>query len=154
MLEHGRFVRPARWAIGGGPEHLESVSQAESAVAAWLARMPDRLEHHEERERIRRRFGVLYQGGALWSSMTVLENVELPLGQYTDLSSTEIHEVANLKLALVGLPGAGDLYPDQLSGGMQKRAVANLNFDMEGLKLSASNCHLRVCESGLRRALP
>ena len=77
----------------------------------------------EVRERITRRFGVLYQSGALWSSMTVSENVELPLGEFTDLSSAEIREVAALKLGLVGLAGAGDLYPEQLSGGMQKRAA-------------------------------
>lgn len=69
-----------------------------------------------------RRFGVLYQSGALWSSMTLAENVGLPLGEYTDLSPNQIREVASLKLALVGLSGFEDYYPSQISGGMKKRA--------------------------------
>lgn len=69
-----------------------------------------------------RRFGVLYQRGALWSSMTLAENVGLPLGEFTDLTPREIYEVACLKLALVGLKGFEDYYPSQISGGMQKRA--------------------------------
>jgi phospholipid/cholesterol/gamma-HCH transport system ATP-binding protein len=76
----------------------------------------------EERERMLRRMGVLYQQGALWSSMTLAENVALPLGEYTDLSPDEIREVANLKLALVGLKGFEDFFPSQISGGMRKRA--------------------------------
>jgi phospholipid/cholesterol/gamma-HCH transport system ATP-binding protein len=76
----------------------------------------------EERETKLRRFGVLYQGGALWSSMTLAENVGLPLGEFTDLKPEEIREVAALKLALVGLRGFEDYYPSQISGGMQKRA--------------------------------
>ena len=76
----------------------------------------------EERARMLRRFGVLYQSGALFSSMTLLENVALPLGEYTDLSAADIREVAALKLALVGLRGFEDYYPSQISGGMQKRA--------------------------------
>jgi phospholipid/cholesterol/gamma-HCH transport system ATP-binding protein len=76
-----------------------------------------------ERQRILRRFGVLYQGGALWSSMTLAENVGLPLAQFTDLNPEEIREVAALKLALVGLKGFEDHYPAEISGGMQKRAA-------------------------------
>jgi phospholipid/cholesterol/gamma-HCH transport system ATP-binding protein len=76
----------------------------------------------EEREARLRQFGVLYQGGALWSSMTLAENVGLPLGEFTDLKPKEIREVAALKLALVGLRGFEDYYPSQISGGMQKRA--------------------------------
>jgi|SRR5208282_139514 len=75
-----------------------------------------------EREAMLRHFGVLYQGGALWSSMTLAENVGLPLGEFTDLSPAEIREVASLKLALVGLKGFEGYYPSQISGGMQKRA--------------------------------
>lgn len=75
-----------------------------------------------ERARLMRRFGVLFQSGALWSSMTLAENVGLPLGEYTDLSPREIREVASLKLALVGLAGFEDFYPAEISGGMQKRA--------------------------------
>jgi phospholipid/cholesterol/gamma-HCH transport system ATP-binding protein len=75
-----------------------------------------------EREQMLRGFGVLYQSGALWSSMTLAENVGLPLGEYTELSPEEIREVASLKLALVGLKGFEDFYPSEISGGMQKRA--------------------------------
>src|SRR5205814_9906578 len=76
----------------------------------------------EAREGMLRRFGVLYQSGALFSSLTLAENVGLPLGEYTHLSPAEIREVAALKLALVGLRGFEDYYPSQISGGMQKRA--------------------------------
>ncbi len=76
----------------------------------------------EERERLKRGFGVAYQGGALWSSMTLAENVALPLREYTSLSKDEIREVCSLKLALVGLAGFEDFYPSEISGGMLKRA--------------------------------
>ena len=76
----------------------------------------------EEQERLMRRFGILYQSGALWSSMTLAENVALPLGEFTDLSPAEIDSVASLKLALVGLAGFEDFYPSEISGGMRKRA--------------------------------
>ena len=75
-----------------------------------------------ERGQLMRRFGVLYQGGALWSSMTLAENVGLPLGEFTDLTGAQIQEMAALKLALVGLAGFEDFYPAEISGGMQKRA--------------------------------
>jgi len=76
----------------------------------------------ERRQRMVRRFGVLYQSGALWSSMTLAENIGLPLGEFTDLTPGQIREVASLKLALVGLGGFEDFYPSEISGGMQKRA--------------------------------
>jgi phospholipid/cholesterol/gamma-HCH transport system ATP-binding protein len=76
----------------------------------------------ETREIMMRGFGVLYQSSALWSSMTLAENVGLPLAQFTDLSPAEIREMACLKLALVGLRGFEDYYPNEISGGMQKRA--------------------------------
>lgn len=75
-----------------------------------------------ERERIMKRFGILYQSGALWSSMTLAENVILPLEQYTDLSPSQMREIASLKLSLVGLTGFEDFYPSEISGGMRKRA--------------------------------
>jgi len=75
-----------------------------------------------EQERMMRRFGILYQSGALWSSMTLAENVALPLGEFTDLSPAEIRHVASLKLSLVGLAGFEDFYPSEISGGMRKRA--------------------------------
>ncbi|WP_291442919.1 ATP-binding cassette domain-containing protein [Desulfovibrio sp.] len=76
----------------------------------------------ESRSRIMRNTGVLFQGGALWSSMTLAENVGLPLQQYTDLTDDEIREQASLKLALAGLAGFEDYYPSEISGGMRKRA--------------------------------
>jgi len=76
----------------------------------------------QERDLILQKCGILYQKGALWSSMTLAENVALPLGQYTDLSASEINDLVALKLALVGLAGFGDFYPSEISGGMQKRA--------------------------------
>jgi phospholipid/cholesterol/gamma-HCH transport system ATP-binding protein len=69
-----------------------------------------------------RKFGILFQSGALWSSMTLEENIALPLKQYTDLSPGEISELCSLKLALVGLAGFEDYYPNEISGGMKKRA--------------------------------
>lgn len=75
----------------------------------------------ERRERLRS-FGVLFQGGALWSSMTLAENVSLPLGEFTDLSPADIRDIAHLKLALVGLKGFEEYYPAEISGGMCKRA--------------------------------
>jgi len=75
-----------------------------------------------EREQILQGVGVLFQSGALWSAMTLAENIGLPLEEYTDLSPAEIRDVASLKLALVGLKGFEDYYPSQISGGMQKRA--------------------------------
>lgn len=75
-----------------------------------------------ERDQMTRNFGVLFQSGALWSSMTLAENVGLALKQYTDLSKKEIAELASLKLSLVGLSGFEDYYPNEISGGMKKRA--------------------------------
>ena len=76
----------------------------------------------DEREAMKRRFGTLFQSGALWSSMTLAENIGLALKQYTDLGSAEIREVVNYKLMLVGLAGFEDYYPNEISGGMKKRA--------------------------------
>jgi len=76
----------------------------------------------ETRERMLQRFGVLYQSGALWSSMTLAENVALPLGEYTDLAPGEIRDLVSYKLALVGLAGFEEFYPSEISGGMRKRA--------------------------------
>jgi phospholipid/cholesterol/gamma-HCH transport system ATP-binding protein len=71
---------------------------------------------------MKRRFGVLFQNGALWSSMTLAENIGLPLRQYTRLEERAIREVCAYKLALVGLAGFEDYYPNEISGGMRKRA--------------------------------
>jgi phospholipid/cholesterol/gamma-HCH transport system ATP-binding protein len=67
-------------------------------------------------------FGMLFQGGALWTSLSLRENVALPLEEYTTLSRREINEIATLKLAQVGLAGFEDYFPAEISGGMKKRA--------------------------------
>ncbi len=75
-----------------------------------------------ERQKLLQRFGVMYQGGALWTSMTLLENVMLPLEEFSELNPRERREVARYKLALVGLGNAENKYPAEISGGMIKRA--------------------------------
>ena len=76
----------------------------------------------EDRARIVRKTGILYQAGALWSSMTLAENVALPLLHYTDLPPAVIRDLVAFKLSLVGLAGFEEFYPAELSGGMRKRA--------------------------------
>jgi phospholipid/cholesterol/gamma-HCH transport system ATP-binding protein len=76
----------------------------------------------EEREALKERFGVLYQSGALWSSMTLAENVSLPLVEKRSLSPEDAGAIARLKLALVGLAGFEEHHPSEISGGMRKRA--------------------------------
>ena len=73
-------------------------------------------------EEIRKKSGILYQSGALFSSMTLAENIALPLQKYSNYSAAEIKELASLKLSLVGLAGFDDFYPSEISGGMKKRA--------------------------------
>ena len=75
------------------------------------------------KDELLRQVGITYQAGALWSAMTLAENVALPLEEFTDLGRADIWEIASLKLALVGLKGFEDYYPSQISGGMQKRAA-------------------------------
>ncbi len=83
----------------------------------------DRLDAAETLA-LTRRFGVLFQYSALFSGMTVLENVAVPLKEHTKLTDPLVQEIAAVKLALTGLaPGAAALYPNQLSGGMRKRAA-------------------------------
>lgn len=78
----------------------------------------------EERMHIQEKFGVLFQQGALFTSLTVAENVELPLIEHAGLTREEAAEIAKLKIGLVGLPpSAGAKYPADLSGGMIKRAA-------------------------------
>jgi phospholipid/cholesterol/gamma-HCH transport system ATP-binding protein len=73
---------------------------------------------------IERRWGVLFQRGALWSNLSVRENVAAPMYEHTDMAKDEIDQLADLKIALAGLPpGAGALKPSELSGGMTKRAA-------------------------------
>src|SRR5947207_7095843 len=74
-----------------------------------------------ELESVRLRFGMLFQSGALLASLTVGENVSLPLFQHTDKSADEIEQIVKKKLEVVGLTGFEDLKPDEISGGMKKR---------------------------------
>jgi len=76
----------------------------------------------EDRQRLKHRLGVLFQSGALWSSLTLADNVALPIAEYTSLTQARIDEIVSFKLALVGLAGFEDFYPSELSGGMKKRA--------------------------------
>jgi len=76
----------------------------------------------EEQEKIMRTFGILYQSGALWSSLTLAENISLPLKEFSKFSASQVRELVSLKLSLVGLAGFEDFYPSEISGGMQKRA--------------------------------
>jgi phospholipid/cholesterol/gamma-HCH transport system ATP-binding protein len=77
----------------------------------------------EQRDRLRLGIGLSFQGGALLGSLSVLENVMLPLRENTSLPASVIHSVARMKLDMVGLGGAVDLLPASLSGGMKKRAA-------------------------------
>lgn len=76
----------------------------------------------DEQERLKRRLGIMFQGGALWSSLTLAENMALPLREYTSLAPRIIDKIVSFKLSLVGLAGFEEFYPAELSGGMKKRA--------------------------------
>lgn len=76
----------------------------------------------EQKQDMLREFGVLYQGGALWSSMSLSENIMLPLKEFSNIGDAEAEDLVNLKLSLVGLGGFGGFYPSEISGGMAKRA--------------------------------
>jgi len=76
----------------------------------------------EQRQALLRKFGVMFQSGALFSSLTLAENVALPLNEFTTLSKREVAAIVSYKLALVGLAGFESYYPSEISGGMQKRA--------------------------------
>mgnify|MGYP006426733077 CR=1 FL=1 len=80
------------------------------------------MDEDTQAERLRQ-MGVLYQRGALWSTMTLGENIALPLREYTDLSDGDIERIVSLKLALVGLRGFASFYPHEISGGMRKRGA-------------------------------
>jgi phospholipid/cholesterol/gamma-HCH transport system ATP-binding protein len=77
-----------------------------------------------ELQDVKRRYGVTFQQGALFTALTVAQNVELPIAEYHELSEETLRELAELRIRMVGLPGdAADKYPAQLSGGMIKRAA-------------------------------
>ena len=83
-----------------------------------VSRLPER-----ELYRVRERIGMLFQGGALLDSMTIYDNVALPVREHTDKAEAEIAAEVNRRLSDVGLPDVGDLYPRHLSGGMARRAA-------------------------------
>ncbi len=98
---------------------LKSPAQGDviyDGIAFWA-------QSDEKRELMKQNFGTSFQAGALWSSMTLAENIALPLSQYTELTEAEMRDVASYKLMLVGLAGFEDYYPNEISGGMKKRAA-------------------------------
>jgi phospholipid/cholesterol/gamma-HCH transport system ATP-binding protein len=102
-------------------KYLIGLKEVEKGEIIYHGRSFSKASEKEMQE-MQRTFGVLYQGGALWSSLTLAENVALPLDQYTSLSPKEIMEIVSIKLALVGLKGFEEFYPSEISGGMRKRA--------------------------------
>jgi len=101
--------------------HMIGLKQPRSGDV-FYADEPFWASDEASRDALKRRFGVLYQSAALFSSMTLAENVSLPLIEHANLPAPEAHEVARLKLALVGLAGFEEYYPAEVSGGMRKRA--------------------------------
>ena len=96
----------------------------EPASGKILINMEDiAIAEGQDRINILKKIGVAYQSGALFGSMTVLENVRLPLEEYTDLPPEAMDLVSLMKLKLVGLLGSENKMPSELSGGMQKRAA-------------------------------
>ena len=102
--------------------HLMGLEQATSGVISLLGHDITKLKSRDMQS-LRRKIGVAFQGGALFSSMSVEENVKLPLRELTDLDDNTMDIMARLKLELVNLAGFGGLMPSELSGGMLKRAA-------------------------------
>ena len=131
ILEHVSFAVPAGQIlfIGGGSgcgkstllKHVIGLHEPSAGSVHFFGRDFTAAQPDARRE-MQTGFGVLYQSGALWSSMTLSENIELPLELYTSFGARERRALARLKLAQVGLTGAEGKYPSELSGGMKKRA--------------------------------
>ena len=123
IAQGARFVIMGESGCGKSTLLKHMIGLAEPARGRVLVGGEDLWAIESDRRReLSRNFGVLYQSGALWTSMTVADNVALPLEQYTDFEPERIDELVRLKLALVGLSEAGERLPSELSGGMRKRA--------------------------------
>ncbi len=101
--------------------HLVGLNMPTAGTVQFFGECFNAATGDRQRELLKR-IGVLYQGGALWSSLNLLENVMLPLEEYTPLKAAERAELACMKLAQVGLSGYDSYYPSEISGGMKKRA--------------------------------
>lgn len=101
--------------------HLVGLNAPTAGTVRFFGECFNAAASWRQREMLKR-IGVLYQGGALWSSLSLLENVMLPLEEYTPLNAAERAELACMKLAQVGLSGYDGYYPSEISGGMKKRA--------------------------------
>ncbi len=102
--------------------HLVGLNQPTAGSVRFFGRPFSDADLETRRAQLKN-FGMLFQGGALWSSLSLRENVALPLEEHTGLSQRDRDEVATLKLAQVGLAGFEDYYPSEISGGMRKRAA-------------------------------
>ncbi|HIE43294.1 MAG TPA: ABC transporter ATP-binding protein [Candidatus Omnitrophica bacterium] len=102
---------------------LIGVHQPDSGSIKFFGSEIVGMEDEEKMNEIRKRFGILFQNGALYSSLTVGENVALPIREHTDLADSVIDIMVKVKLELVGLRDFNDLKPSELSGGMQKRVA-------------------------------
>lgn len=103
-------------------KHLIGLKQSAKGAIFFEGEEFD-IDDEARRNSVLRRMGVLYQKGALWSGLTLAENVALPLEEFTDMSKAAIADVVSLKLSLVGLRGFEEFYPSAISGGMRKRAA-------------------------------
>ncbi len=132
IMEHLDFrVEPGEVFLIIGPsgcgkstllKHLMGLLPPEEGTVRLLGQNLWAFSDEERGAFLGRNCGVLFQGGALWSSMTLEENLSLPLQAYTTLPADEIREICRCKLELVGLAGFQNYYPSELSGGMKKRA--------------------------------
>ena len=87
---------------------------------------------NEQAQKLRREWGVLFQSGALFSSLSIKDNIALPLAEYTDLSKKMINEIVEYKINIVGLKSEdAHLYPSQISGGMKKKASLARSLAMD-----------------------
>jgi phospholipid/cholesterol/gamma-HCH transport system ATP-binding protein len=101
--------------------HLVGLNHIRQGTVKFFGQSFTHATEAERRAQLKT-FGMLFQGGALWTSLSLRQNVALPLEEYTTLSRREIDEIATLKLAQVGLRGFEDYFPAEISGGMKKRA--------------------------------